>query len=104
MPASFWDALSYYNDPPLENYPYDPTAAAALLDEAGWIDSNGDGIRDKEGVELQLTYGTTIREIRQDAQAVIQQQLAEIGIAVEILSYRCRYLLLIVWGWSGCFR
>lgn len=87
VPASFWDALSYYNDPPLENYPYDPTAAAALLDEAGWVDSNGNGVRDKDGVELELTYGTTIREIRQNAQAVIQQQLAEIGIAIEILSY-----------------
>jgi peptide/nickel transport system substrate-binding protein len=87
VPASFWDALPYYNDPPLENYPYDPTAAAALLDEAGWIDSNGDGIRDKDGVELELVYATTIREIRQDTQAVIQQQLAEIGIAVDILSY-----------------
>ena len=87
VPASFWDALPYYNDPPLENYPYDPTAAAALLDEAGWVDSNGDGVRDKEGVELELVYATTIREIRQDTQAVIQQQLAEIGIAVEIPSY-----------------
>jgi peptide/nickel transport system substrate-binding protein len=87
VPASFWDALPYYNDPPLENYPYDPAAAAALLDEAGWVDSNGDGVRDKEGVELELVYATTIREIRQDTQAVIQQQLAEIGIAVEIPSY-----------------
>jgi len=87
VPASFWDALAYYNDPPLENYPYDPAAAAALLDEAGWVDSNGNGVRDKDGVELELTYGTTIREIRQNAQAVIQQQLAEIGIAIEILSY-----------------
>jgi peptide/nickel transport system substrate-binding protein len=87
VPASFWDALPFYNDPPLENYPYDPAAAQALLDEAGWVDSNGNGVRDKDGVELELTYGTTIREIRQNAQAVIQQQLAQIGIAVEILSY-----------------
>jgi len=87
VPASFWDSLPFYNNPPIENYPYDPAAAAALLDEAGWVDSNGDGVRDKDGVEFELTYGTTIREIRQNAQAVIQQQLAEIGIAVEILSY-----------------
>ena len=87
VPASFWDSLPYYNDPPLTNYPYDPEAAKNLLDEAGWVDSNGDGTRDKDGVELELTYGTTIREIRQDTQAVVQQQLAQVGIKVDIQSY-----------------
>jgi peptide/nickel transport system substrate-binding protein len=86
-PASFWDSLPYYNDPPLEDYPYDPEEAKRLLDEAGWIDSNGDGVRDKDGVELVLSYGTTIREIRQDTQAVAQQQLAEVGIKLDIASY-----------------
>jgi peptide/nickel transport system substrate-binding protein len=87
VPASFWDSLPYYNNPPLTNYPYDPEAAKKLLDEAGWVDSNGDGTRDKDGVELELTYGTTIREIRQDTQAVVQQQLAQVGIKVDIQSY-----------------
>lgn len=87
VPASFWDALPFYNNPPLTNYPYDPEKAKALLDEAGWTDSNGDGVRDKDGVDLSLTYGTTIREVRQDAQAVFQQQLAQVGIKVELSSY-----------------
>jgi peptide/nickel transport system substrate-binding protein len=85
-PASFWDALPYYNNPPLVNYPYDPQAAIALLDGAGWIDSNGDGTRDKDGTELVISYGTTIRELRQDAQAVIQEQLSAVGIKVELQS------------------
>ena len=85
-PASFWDALPYYNSPPLVNYPYDPAQAIALLDAAGWIDSNGDGTRDKEGIEFEITYGTTIREVRQEAQAVIQEQLAAVGIKVEVQS------------------
>jgi peptide/nickel transport system substrate-binding protein len=86
VPASFWDALPYYNNPPLTNYPYDPAAAKALLDQAGWVDSNGDGTRDKDGVELILTYSTTIRDVRQEAQAVFQEQLAAVGITVEISS------------------
>lgn len=85
-PASFWDALPFYNDPPLQNYPYDPKEAKRLLDQAGWVDSNGDGVRDKDGVRLELDYGTTIREIRQDVQAVIQQQLAQVGIKVNLYS------------------
>ena len=86
-PASYWDALPYWNNPPLTNYPYDPDGAKKLLDEAGWIDSNGDGVRDKDGVELVLRYGTNIRPIRQDTQAVAQQQLAQVGIQLDLSSY-----------------
>ncbi len=86
VPASFWDAMPFYNNPPLQNYPYDPAEAKRLLDAAGWVDSNGDGTRDKGGVELELTHATTIRAVRQDAQAVMQQQLAEVGIKLDISS------------------
>lgn len=84
-PTTLWDNMPYV-DPSLEPWPYDPERARALLDEAGWVDSNGDGVRDKDGVELVLTHGTTIREVRQDAQAVAQQQLAEVGIRLELQS------------------
>jgi peptide/nickel transport system substrate-binding protein len=93
-PGSFWDSLPYYNDPPIVNYPYDPEGAKALLDAAGWIDSNGDGTRDKNGVEFVIQHGTTTREIRQDFQAVAQQQLAEVGIKLEISNYESD----IFWG------
>ncbi|MBI3162207.1 MAG: peptide ABC transporter substrate-binding protein, partial [Chloroflexi bacterium] len=86
-PGSFWDALPFYNNPPVEPYPYDPEGAKAMLDEAGWTDSNGDGTRDKDGVEFVIQHGTTTREIRQEFQAVAQQQLAEVGIKLEILNY-----------------
>jgi peptide/nickel transport system substrate-binding protein len=84
VPASFWDALPYYNNPPLENYPYDPDQAKALLDKAGWVDANGDGVREKDGVVLEIDHATTIRETRQDAQAVMQQQLAAVGIKLNV--------------------
>jgi peptide/nickel transport system substrate-binding protein len=86
-PASTdWDNTPYVN-PEIEPWPFDPEMANQLLDEAGWVDSNGDGTRDKDGVELVLRYGTTTREIRQDTQAVAQQQLAEVGIGVELLTF-----------------
>ena len=87
QPGSFWDGLPYYNNPAVEPYPYDPEGAKALLDAAGWVDSNGDGTRDKDGVEFVIQHGTTTREVRQELQAVAQQQLAEVGIKLEILNY-----------------
>jgi len=87
VPTSYWEALPYYNTPPLKPYPYDPEGAKKLLDEAGWKDTNGDGVREKDGKDLIVTYGTTIKEDRQDVQAVIQQQLAQIGIKADIPSY-----------------
>jgi len=84
--VTLWDNTPY-QDPSLAAYPYDPAKANELLDAAGWVDSNGDGTRDKDGRELELTYGTTTREIRQDTQAVAQQQLAEVGIKLDISNY-----------------
>jgi len=81
-----WDNMLYV-DPSLQPYPYDPEAAKKLLDEAGWQDSNGDGVRDKDGVELVLKYGTTTREVRKNMQAVAQEQLAQVGIKVELYNY-----------------
>jgi peptide/nickel transport system substrate-binding protein len=84
--VTYWDNTPYAN-PDLEPWPYDPVKAQELLDEAGWVDSDGDGIRDKDGVELVLTYGTTTREVRQDTQAVAQQQLAQIGVGLELMNW-----------------
>ncbi len=84
--ATDWDN-SPWVDPSIEPWPYDPARANALLDEAGWVDSNGDGTRDKDGVELVLKYGTTTREIRSDTQAVAQQDLAQVGVKLDLLSF-----------------
>jgi len=87
VPAStLWDNTPYV-DPSIAPYPYDPEKAKQLLDEAGWVDSDGDGVRDKDGVALELTYGTTTREVRQDTQAVFQQELAAVGIKVELQNF-----------------
>jgi peptide/nickel transport system substrate-binding protein len=61
--------------------------ANRLLDEAGWVDSDGDGIRDKDGVALEFRYSTTTAQWRNNIQAVVQQQLAEVGIGTVLEAY-----------------
>ena len=74
-------------DPSEENpisFKHDVETARALLEKAGWVDSDGDGIRDRKGEPLQLVFQTSIGTIRQATQALVQEQLAEIGIDVLI--------------------
>lgn len=83
---SFWEG-SPYASPNVTPVEYNPEGAAQLLDEAGWVDSNGNGIRDRDGVELVLRYITNQRQIRRDMQAVVQQTLRDIGVDTELVNY-----------------
>ncbi|WP_235071138.1 peptide ABC transporter substrate-binding protein [Leptolyngbya sp. Heron Island J] len=65
-------------------FEHDVETAKKLLDEAGWVDSDGDGYRDRNNQRLQLVFQTSIGTIRQATQAMVQEQLGEIGIDVLI--------------------
>ncbi|NET09302.1 MAG: peptide ABC transporter substrate-binding protein, partial [Symploca sp. SIO2B6] len=67
-------------------YEFAPDKAATLLDDAGWIDSNGDGTRDKDGVELNLVFQTSVNTLRQKTQEVVKQSLEAVGLSVELKS------------------
>ena len=63
----------------------DIAAANALLDEAGYVDSNGDGVREMaDGTPLKILYQTSTNSVRQKTQALIQQWWKEIGIETEL--------------------
>ena len=63
---------------------FDLEAAAATLDAAGWTDSDGDGIRDRDGVSLRLLYQTSVSAIRQQAQAIVKDSLDSIGFRIDL--------------------
>jgi len=60
--------------------------AKQQLEQAGWRDTNNNGTRDKNGVELNLVLQTSVTPVRQKAQQIIKQNLAAIGIGVELKS------------------
>ena len=68
-----------------ENYVHDLEQAASLLDEAGW-EAGPDGARSKDGEALTLTFNEALPQPRsREVVTLIQEQLAVLGIAVELL-------------------
>ncbi len=64
---------------------YDPQKARKLLAEAGWKDTDGDGILDKNGKPFVFEIITNQgNEIRAKCAEIIQRRLADIGMTVKI--------------------
>ncbi|MEX2609175.1 MAG: ABC transporter substrate-binding protein [Gemmatimonadota bacterium] len=70
--------------PDVEGLAYDPTQAASLLEEAGWTDTDGDQIRERNGQPLAFTLLTSDDALRRAVVEVLQSQLRGLGADVEI--------------------
>jgi peptide/nickel transport system substrate-binding protein len=78
-PDTFW-----YN-PNVRKFPYDPEKAKQMLAETGWKDTDGDGILDKDGEPFRFTIITNQgNEQRKYAATIIQRDLKKVGIDVQI--------------------
>lgn len=88
-----------YNDD-IPRYEYDPEGAMALLDEAGWVDEDGDGVREKDGMPLAFTIAySSILQMFETEALIIQDQLNQIGFAVSVEHYEWgNYLEEVYYG------
>ncbi len=78
-----------YNPAVQTFYPYDSEKAAALLAEAGWTDSDGDGLLDKAGQKLVLTAVLMGWGSMPEASQLLESQWQALGIqlASQVVSY-----------------
>ena len=91
---------------------FDPAAANALLDEAGYVDTDGDGVREMPDGSRDLTFRYAERSESENEPALrefITGWLADIGIATEVSSYDDTQLTTVIgegnhdlftWGWT----
>jgi peptide/nickel transport system substrate-binding protein len=82
-------ASSSYHNPDIKPIPYEVEKARALLTEAGWEDSNDNGIVDKkiDGVltELSLEYKYTAgRQVSQNVALLLQESAKKAGIEITL--------------------
>jgi peptide/nickel transport system substrate-binding protein len=76
-------SLAWAYEPDVFQFTYDPDKSKQLLDEAGYTDPDGDGPRPR----LHLTLKVSNADETQLQAAVIQQDLARVGIDLEVRSY-----------------
>jgi len=100
-------------------YPYDPDMARSLLEEAGWTDTNGDGIREctsclyaEPGSELTFKLETNAGNTSQEALGtILQDEWGEVGARVDFSSIDFNVLveqlqaqtydaIMIFWGFD----
>ncbi len=63
----------------------DIEGAKAMLEAAGYVDTDGDGVRETpDGVKMSILYQTSTNAVRQDFQALIKEWWGEIGIETEL--------------------
>jgi len=106
LPAVEW---AYNSD--IKPYVFDTELAKSILEDAGWVDSDGDGVREKDGktltLRLQTNAGNTTRE---DLGALVQDQLNSIGFDIQFEAIEFGALVnellgqtfdMVIIGWTG---
>lgn len=72
--------FSWAYEPEIPQYAYDPEKAKQLLEQAGWVDSDGDGIREKGDLLCQFALLTNEDEMRIAVINELTRQWSQVGV------------------------
>jgi peptide/nickel transport system substrate-binding protein len=81
--------ITWAYNPDVPVIPYDPDKAKELLAEAGWTDSDGDGILDKDGQPCTFTLTVDNDPVRNQSAVIAQQyyKALEMDVELEVLEW-----------------
>ncbi|UCC49684.1 MAG: hypothetical protein JSV41_05870 [Gemmatimonadota bacterium] len=110
VPPFHW---AYHRE--LEPLPYNPDSARALLEAAGWVDRDGDGIRERDVYRASFELRTNPNPTREDIMTLVQADLRKVGFEVRLrvqeaqslrrdITSRERPFDAFVLGWGTDFR
>jgi peptide/nickel transport system substrate-binding protein len=96
---SMFYSAEYNCEDEIPDHVYDPEKAMAMLEEAGWIDEDGDGVREcqgcmyaEEGEPLRLMISTYSGWGEEDNQIVVVEQMKEIGVDMYVQNFEATVL------------
>ncbi|MDY6874914.1 MAG: ABC transporter substrate-binding protein [Chloroflexota bacterium] len=103
-------AMGKWRNPNIEDIPYDPDEGNRLLEEASFVDSDGDGIRESlEGEPMELRFYAEEGPVQARTLEIISNGLQQIGISATptvmdaesmIALYPACDFDLLYWDWS----
>lgn len=98
-------------NPDIQPLAHDPELAKSLLTEAGWTDSDGDGVRDKDGQKMTVYVMIQNGIVKSEKVAIrVQAMLAEVGVDLQIQALepnlfsnraRAHDFQAILWGFGN---
>lgn len=72
-------------DRTVQPIPYDPREAKELLEAAGWVDTNQDGVLDRDGVPFRFTFLANPHSVRlAKLLPILQEEYRRVGIEMDI--------------------
>lgn len=111
MAANVVPAVEWAYNGDIQPYEYNTELAAQILEDAGWVDSDGDGVREKDGLTLSLNLKTNAgNTTREDLGALAQDQLNGIGFDIEFEAIEFGTMVgemlgqtydMVIIGWTG---
>ncbi|MEN8007378.1 MAG: ABC transporter substrate-binding protein [Candidatus Krumholzibacteriota bacterium] len=82
IPPALWN---HHRD--MKPDPYDPAQARRLLADAGWEDTDGDGVLDRDGTPFRFEILTKQGDpVRESGSVILRENLREVGVEVTILA------------------